>query len=165
MRYPGIDGFLGTRASFMLDFVVVAMVGILALLGLSVWLVKYRRAYQWHKRIQLTLAAVLAITVLVFETDMRINGWQARAVESPYYGSPQQHGIVFTALYVHLFFALTTVLMWLYTIVQALRKFPWAVVPGPYSQTHRLLGWLAALDMVGTAVTGWIFYWLAFVAT
>lgn len=162
--YPGFDGFLGTRASFMLDFVVVAMVAILAVLAFNIWLVKYRRAYQLHKQIQLGLAALLAVTVLVFETDMRLYGWEQRAVESPYYGSPQQHGVVYTALYVHLFFAITTVLLWIYTIVQALRKFPWAVTPGPYSKTHRRLGWLAALDMLGTATSGWIFYWLAFVA-
>lgn len=163
--YPGIDGFLGTRASFMLDFVVVAMFGILAILAWSVWLVKRRGAFRWHKRVQLTLAAVLGLTVLVFEADIRLNGWQPRAVESPYFGSPQAHGAVFTALYVHLVFAVTTVLLWTYVIVQALRKFPRDVAPNVYSHTHRRLGWFAVIDMTGTAVTGWIFYWLAFVAS
>lgn len=163
--YPGIDGFLGTRASFMLDFVVVAMVAILALLGLSIWLVRNRQQYRWHKRLQLTLAAVLALAVTAFELDMRINGWQPRAVESPYFGTPQSHGAVFTALYVHLVFAISTVLMWAFVIVQALRKFPVALFPSEYGATHRRLGWIAALDMVGTALTGWIFYYLAFVAS
>ena len=36
----GIDGFLGTRATFMLDVVTVAMVGVLPLLA---WLARHAR--------------------------------------------------------------------------------------------------------------------------
>ena len=52
MDYPGIDGFLGTRASLMLDVVFVAMFAIIPALAWSVWLVKYRQNYLLHKRIQ-----------------------------------------------------------------------------------------------------------------
>lgn len=158
--YPGIDGFLQTRASLMLDVVVLAMLVVLPALGASIWLVRYRRAYGWHKRLQLVLGAVLLVTVVVFEADMRFNGWEERAKPSPHFG-----GLVQVSLWVHLVFAVTTALLWIYVIVQALRKFPRVPAPGPYSRTHARLARLAALDMVCTAVTGWVFYWLAFVAT
>ena len=67
-----------------------------------------------------------------------------------------------TVLGVHLFFAVTTVILWIVVIVQALRKFPAPPMPNQYSPRHILWARLAALEMLMTAVTGWIFYWLAF---
>lgn len=159
--YEGIDGFLGTRASLMLDVVFLAMFAVMPVLIWSIWLVKYRQRYTLHKRIQLALAAVLAVAVTGFELDMRINGWQHRAVESPYF---HNGGLVFVVLYVHLFFAITTTALWIIVIVRALRGFPVPAAPSPHSSSHLVWAKLAALDMGLTAFTGWIFYWLAFVA-
>ena len=49
-------------------------------------------------------------------------------------------------------------------IVQALRKIPEPPEPSDYSHRHAFWAWIAAADMTLTALTGWIFYWLAFVA-
>jgi uncharacterized membrane protein YozB (DUF420 family) len=167
MDYPGIDGFLGTRASLMLDLVALAMLAVLPVLAWSIWLVRYRRNYLWHKRVQLVLGGVLAIAVTAFEIDIRLHGWEERAVSPdiidffpPATGVAQ---LVYTALWVHLFFAVTTVGMWLFVIVQALRKIPDPPGPCDYSPRHIFWAWLAAIDMACTAVTGWVFYWLAFV--
>lgn len=160
----GIDGFLGTRASLMLDVVFLAMFAVLPLLGFSIWLVRTRRAYAWHKRIQLTLGAVLLAAVALFELDMRVNGWRHRAEASPYYGGAESLGLVFPVLYVHLFFAVTTAALWIAVIVRALRNFPAPPAPSAHSAWHRRFGWLAAWDMLLTSLTGWLFYWLAFAA-
>ena len=157
--YPGIDGFLPFRGSLMLDIVALAMVAIIPALGWSVYLVKYRRQYVWHKRLQLVLAGALLITVLIFETDMRLNGWQQRARPSPFFDT-----WVFPSLYVHLVFAVSTALLWIWVTVDALRKFENPPAPGAHSKRHVRWGQLAAIDMLCTAVTGWLFYWLAFVA-
>ena len=164
MPYPGIDGFLGTRASLMLDVVAVALVALLPSVAVSIYLVRVRRKYLLHKRLQLTLAAVLLVTIVAFETDMRINGWQARAVESPYFHSPSGVSPLMLVLWIHLSFAITTPILWAVVVVQALRHFPRYPAPTRHSRAHKFLGWTAAIDMVGTAVTGWIFYWMAFVA-
>jgi hypothetical protein len=66
-------------------------------------------------------------------------------------------------LYVHLFFAVTTVVLWPAVIFLALRSFPNPPRPALHSRIHVLLARLAAVDMMLTAVTGWVFYWLAFV--
>jgi putative membrane protein len=162
--YPGFDGFLGTRASWMLDFVAVALVFILGILAASIWLVRYRRAYRLHKGLQLSLGILLAAAVALFEVDVRLHGWQDRARASSYFGTTAEPGLLFDVLYVHLFFSITTTLLWIYVIVQALRKFPRPVAPGTHSAAHRRWAWIAALAMLGTAVTGWLFYWMAFVA-
>src|SRR5947207_1895293 len=99
--YGGINGFLGTRASLMLDVVFLAMFVVLPALAWSVYLVKVRRNYALHKRVQLTLGTVLLAAVTLFEIDMRVNGWEPRAVPSPYWAG----GTVSTLLNVHLVFA------------------------------------------------------------
>jgi putative membrane protein len=153
-----MDGFLGTRASIMLDVVFLAMFAVIPIMGWSIWLVKYRRSYALHKMVQLVLGGVLLVTVVLFELDIRLNGWQHLAESSPYF-----HTWVFYSLYVHLCFAVTTALLWVFVIVQALRKFPKPPAPCAYSPKHVIWGKLAAIDMLMTAVTGWVFYWLAFV--
>ncbi len=162
--YPGIDGFLGTRGSLMLDIVVLAMFAVVPLLGWSIYLARYRHRYSTHKRVQLTLAAVLLVAVTLFEADMRVHGWVDRARASPYYGTQDASGPLFAVLYVHLAFAISTCVLWVVVIARALRNFPSAPTPNRHSASHRFWGRLAAADMVGTAVTGWLFYWMAFVA-
>jgi putative membrane protein len=159
-----LDGFLGTRATLMLDVVALAMLVVLPVLGWSVYLVKYRRRYALHKKVQLTLGAVLLVTVALFEADMRVNGWRERAGASPYSSHSGSTDWVMIALSIHLCFAVTTALLWIAVIVQALRHFSKPPVPGEHSVWHRRYGQLAAYDMLLTAITGWIFYWLAFVA-
>lgn len=184
MDYRGIDGFLGTRASIMLDVVFVALVAVLPLLAWSIYLVRCRRAYSLHKRLQVILAALLLVAVSLFEIDMRlVSGWRDRAEPSPYYppmadppgwldglcrtvlGMSYVPGAAPIALAVHLVFATTTALLWVVVTTRALRHFPEPPRPGAHSRAHRFWGWLAAIDLALTAITGWVFYWLAFVAS
>ncbi len=77
--FPGVNGFLGSRASIMLDVVFLAMFLVLPLVGIGIGLARFRRQYTWHKRMQLTLATVLLLTVAAFEIDMQwISGWRKR---------------------------------------------------------------------------------------
>jgi uncharacterized membrane protein YozB (DUF420 family) len=156
-------GFLGTRASLMLDVVFLAMFLVLPLLGVSIYFVK-RGWYPLHKKMQLVLGVTLLLAVIAFEVDMRfITDWEKLAEPSPYY-QVDAWSTVWTALSIHLCFAIPAAFLWGYVIVQALRKFPDPPKPGPHSAAHNRWAWLATGSMVMTAVTGWIFYYLAFVA-
>jgi len=157
--YPGPEGFLGTRASLMLDVVFLAMFGVILILGWSIYQVR-RGQYDLHKRTQIVLGLVLLVAVTAFEVEMRVYGWQGRAAGA-LGGSPGP--AVWNALYVHLVFAITTAVLWPVVIVRALRQFPQPPAPGEHSAGHRRWARLAAADMVMTSVTGWVFYWLAFV--
>lgn len=158
--FPGIDGFLGTRAPLMIDVLCLAMIGVVLVLAWSVYQVKIRRRYQLHKWTQITLGAVLLIVVILFEIDIRLHGWEERAANG-IGGRPAP--IVSSALYVHLIFAISTVILWPITIALAATHFGEPPSPGPHSRVHIPLARTAAADMVLTAISGWIFYWLAFV--
>lgn len=158
--YPGLDGFLGTRAPLILDVLCLAMLVVLAVLGGSIYQVKRHRRYELHKSIQITLAVFLLLVVTIFEVDIRLHGWQERAAGKLGADVPSR---VFLAMYVHLVFAVTTVVLWVATIVLALRRFPKPLLPGPHSRMHTCLAWLSTIGMALTTVSGWTFYIVAFV--
>ena len=160
----GIDGFLGTRGSLMLDVVFLAMFAVLPLLGIGIYLAKQRK-YALHKRLQLTIAAVLLGAVALFEIDMQfLTDWESRAAGSPYFDPAHKWSCpVGIALIVHLCFAVPTFVLWIVVIIQAVRHFPSPPAPGPHSRAHVRLARPAALGLLLTAVTGWVFYVMAFV--
>ena len=163
-QYPGIDGFLGTRGSLMLDLVFLAMFAVVPTLGWSIYLAKSKN-FRMHKRVQLTLALTLLAAVTAFEVEMRVVGWEARAEPSPYWTDAHWNDWVHYSLGIHLFFAIPTALIWIYVVIQAMRLFPKPVAPNEHSRSHRFWAPIASFEMFMTAVTGWVFYWLAFVAS
>lgn len=151
---------LPSRASFMFDFVAVAMVLVVPALTYSIYLVRVRKDYLTHKRLQLGLGAVLLLAVILFEVDIRFHDWKHLTTSSPYHGT-----ILFPFLYFHVLLASSTTLLWIWTIAGALRKIPNPPGPSSYSPFHRRLARLAAIGMYLTAVTGWTFYYMAFIAS
>jgi uncharacterized membrane protein YozB (DUF420 family) len=148
----------------MLDVVFLAMFAVVPVLLWSWYLVRVRRNFGLHKRVQIVVALVLLAAVSLFELDMRLHGWRDRADASPYMGDATHLGWVLPVLGVHLAIAVSTFFLWFYVIVGALRNFDRPPQPNAYSQHHRRFGRLAMIGMILTSVTGWIFYYLAFVA-
>lgn len=160
-EYSGINGFLGTRASIMLDIVFLAMFLVIPAMAWGIALARFRKQFTLHKRVQLAVTVVLLLAVGAFEIDMQfVSGWRDRAAPSPYWSQG-----VMTSLYVHLVFAVSTFFLLLYVVIGALRNIPTPAAPSVYSRRHIFWGRLAAIDLTLTAVTGWVFYWLAFVAS
>lgn len=161
------EGFLGFRATFMLDIVVCALVLVVPVLIYSIYLVKVKRDYARHRLVQLTLAAVLTFAVAAFEVDIQIihGGWEKVVVEhaDPVPPSEGELNTIRNMLYFHLLFAITTPFLWAVTIALALKRFPNPPTPGPHSALHKKLGWLSTIDITATSVTGLVFYYLAFV--
>jgi putative membrane protein len=158
--FPGIDGFLGTRAPLMVDVVCVAMLGVLVVLAWSIYQVKIRRRFHVHKWTQITLGVILLAVVILFEVDIRLHGWEERSAGTI---GGRAAPVVVWALYVHLVFAISSVILWPITIFLAAANFGEPPAPGPHSRVHIPLARTAAADMVLTTATGWVFYWLAFV--
>jgi hypothetical protein len=161
------NGFLGFDTTFMLDFVVCALVLVVPLLAYSIFAVKIQKNYVLHRNLQFALAIVLLLAVTAFEVDMRLHGGWTNIVNKDA-SQPRRVGeeleTIRTVLYVHLVFAVSTPLLWGTTIVLALRRFPKPPEPGEHSRTHKTLGWLSTIDITLTSVTGLLFYYLAFVA-
>ena len=68
------------------------------------------------------------------------------------------------ALGIHLVFAVSTLVLWVWVVWEALARFPSPPVPGSHGARHKVMARLAAADLLLTAITGSVFYWLAFVA-
>lgn len=161
-------GFLGYDTTFMLDFVVCALVVVVPILLYSLYLVKVRHDYTRHRNVQVLLGLVLLAAVTAFEVDVQLihGGWE-QIVNKP--GQPVRLSTaeleeVRRVLMIHLVFAISTPLLWGGTMVLAWRRFPNPPTPGPHSAVHKPLGWLSTLDLVATSVTGLWFYYAAFIA-
>ncbi|MEY3172728.1 MAG: hypothetical protein RLZZ436_641 [Planctomycetota bacterium] len=150
----------------MLDFVVCALVLIVPLLLYSLWLVKFRRNYMTHKRLQITLGLILLVAVSAFEIDVQMvhGGWEQIIARQDLTPELLQAKIssVRPWLLVHLVFAISTPFLWAATIALALLKFGRDARPGRHSRLHKTLGWLSTIDITLTSVTGLLFYYQAF---
>jgi hypothetical protein len=156
-------GFLGYPSTLMLDVVVCALAAVVPTLLLSLYLVKVRRKYTWHRNLQLTLGGLLLVTVLLFEIDMKLHGGWRQIVNQPAGRlSIEQFAFVERLLYVHLVFAITTPLFWGLTLWLAVRRFSAPPAPGPHSAWHKRLGWISVVDITLTSITGLLFYYFAF---
>ncbi|MCH5373353.1 MAG: DUF420 domain-containing protein [Planctomycetes bacterium] len=164
VAYSGFDGFLGTRGSLMLDLVFLTMFAVVPAMACSFWRVRYGRDFRTHRRIQLTLGLFLLLAVMLFEVDVRVHGWIDRAEPSRYWRPGPWNDWVDFSLLFHLACAIPATLLWAFVVVQAIRHFANPPQPGAYSRSHRVWGRLAGIEMVLTSVTGWLFYWLPFVA-
>lgn len=155
------NGFLPTRGSFTLDLVAVAMIAVVIALLFSIVQVRIYGNKKLHRAVQLTTAALLTITLIAFEVDVRIfTDWRELAKPSPYYDS----GLVHWCLAIHLCFAIPTPIAWGIVIWTALRGFKSGFEQGTFNKFHRTSGRIAATLMFITAITGWIFYYVAFIA-
>lgn len=159
-------GFFGYRSTFMLDFVVSALILIVPLLLFSLYTVKIRRNFALHKKLQILLGAVLLVAVAAFEIDVQLmhGGWKNIVNQREVPLNPEQLNYVRNVLYVHLVFAVSTPFFWAATLFLALKRFPNPPAPCAHSSLHKKLGWISTIDITLTSITGLYWYYAAFVA-
>lgn len=158
------NGFLGYKSSFMLDVVALSLLLVVPLLISSLYLVKVKQKYLAHRRLQTLLGVVLLVAVSAFEVDMRMQGGidgilAKRAVPL----TPDRRTFFNWLLAVHLIFAVSTVLMWGLTLVLAWKRTPCPPAPSPHSRLHKRLGWVSAIDITLTAITGLMVYYFGII--
>ncbi|QDT91928.1 DUF420 domain-containing protein [Gimesia algae] len=160
-------GFLGYRSTFMLDFVVSALILIVPLLLFSLFTVKIKRNFSLHKKLQILLGAVLLVAVTAFEIDVQLmhGGWQNIVDQRETPLTPEQFQYVRNVLYVHLVFAVSTPLLWATTLFLALKRIPDPPKPCAHSGLHKKLGWISTIDITLTSVTGLYWYYVALVVS
>lgn len=153
------QGFLGTRADILIDLIIVSIVLIVPTLAYS-FVKARRREYAVHRRIQLTLASVLAVAILLFEIDLRMSGGIVELTrESRYAGTDFLNG----SIYFHLIFSVSSAILWTWLTFASLKRFPSPPAPARFSRTHRFWGRVAMIDMTLTGVTGIELYVIGFV--
>lgn len=156
-----MTGFIpGSRGSLMLDLVAVAMIAILPVLFIGVQMARRQKKFALHKKIMLTVSLILGVAVVLFEVEMRMVGWRHLAEPSPYFET-----YLPPALAIHLVCSVSTLIALITTIFNALRHFAALPAPNHHSRSHKILGKTATVGLFLTSITGWIFYYLAFIAS
>lgn len=151
-------GFLGTRADVLMDFVVVAFVLIVPALAYS-WRLVRAGHYTQHKKLQLSLFSILAITVILFEIDMRLAGGIFEMTkDSRYAGTWLLNG----SIWFHTVLAIFTSLLWIGLVLISRRRFPSPPEPGEFSVKHRFWGRIGMVAMALTGITGIELYIIGF---
>ena len=145
------------QAPFSFDILVVALLVIIPILLYSIYLVKKKKQYNTHKRLQVFIAIVLGVAISIFEIDIRLRGWKHLVTQSKYY-----YTILWPVFYTHLLFAVTTTILWIIVVVAALKKFSRNPQPNQHSTFHKKLAPWATVGLIITTITGITFYYIGF---
>lgn len=148
---------IGSRADFWLDAAALGLTALLPALAVGVVAVRRRRTV-FHRRFQIALSAFVALLVGILEWRFRMVGWRSAAEASPFFPLG-----VDICLAVHIAFALAMVVGWIAALTIGVRGWSEGSLRLSHVARHRWWGWFAIYSTLGTAVTAWIFYVVAFV--
>jgi putative membrane protein len=153
MDYMFQPGFLGTRAPFFMDFVMI-VVALLPMLVAGAISFAKKKKYRLHALTQTILFVVAVIVVGYFEYGVRAGGGYEGFVK----GSSVSHNYAFYVLIFHIIVAVIGFIVWTHTLVTAHKDSKNKTLPGLYSQTHKKAGIRAFIWIVLTAITGiWVY--------
>ena len=153
MDYMFQSGFLGTRAPFFMDFVMI-MVALLPLLVLIAIGFAKKKNYSAHGLSQTIIYVVAVIVVGYFEYGVRVGGGYEGFVKD----SSVSHNYAFYVLIFHIAVAVIGFVIWTHTLVTARKDSKKKTLPGLYSEAHKKAGKRAFIWIVLTAATGiWVY--------
>ncbi len=146
------------NTDILIDIVNASFVIIVPTLIYS-WMKVRNGEYALHKKVQLTLFAVLFVAVILFEVDLRMRGGIFEMVkDSQFAGTLWLNSLI----WFHMFVSITTSFIWIGLIAGSLWKFASPPVPNDFSSRHRFWGKIGMIDMILTGVTGVMLYVLGF---
>ena len=158
MDYMFQDGFLGTRAPFFMDFVMI-IVALLPLLVMGAISIAKVKAYRLHGLVQNIIFVISVIVIGYFEYGVRAGGGFEAFMEE----SHASHNYVLYVLVFHIVVALFSLVLWVKTLWLARGAIKNNTLPGNYSQNHKRAGQLTFFSIFMTAFTGIWVYILLFV--
>lgn len=158
MDYPGIEGFLGSRASLAYDVAFLLELAVIPLFIHGLELLLVRKEYQAHKRLMLIVSGMFAVAVGSFAFEFFSHDWRSLVGEE----ADAIPRITFMTLTIHLAFLTITAAIWLVLLINALRKIPSPPGPCEFGPTYVFWLVLLGLQLFISTLTGWEFYMLAF---
>ena len=151
-------GFLATRGDVLMDIVVLAFLVILPLLIVSWWSARAAN-YKRHRRMQISLALLLAVVVTMFEVDLKLSGGIfALTSESIYAGTSLLNGLI----YGHMLLAIGSTLVWVPLVIISMLKFPNPPVSNAFGPVHRFWGRAGMLLMMASGLSAVPLYYVGF---
>ncbi len=151
-------GFLGTRAPFFMDFVMI-MVALLPLLALGAISLAKLKNYKLHAVSQTIIFVVAIIVVGYFEYGVRAGGGFEKFME----GSNTAHNYALYVLLFHIAIAVISLVVWTITMWKARKSLKAGSLPGADSLSHKKAGQFTFIGIFLTAFTGIWVYVLLFV--
>jgi len=153
MEYMFQSGFLGTRAPFFMDFVMVMVALLPLLVAVAIFFAK-KKNYKAHAFTQTLLYFVAVVVVGYFEYGVRLGGGYEGFMQH----SSASHNYVLYVLIFHICVAIIGFIVWTYTLLVAKKDSKNHTLPGLYSKAHKKAGKRAYLWILATAVTGiWVY--------
>ncbi len=147
------DGFLGTRAPFFMDFVMI-IVTLLPLLVMGAISMAKVKAYRLHAIIQNIIFIISVIVVGYFEYGVRVEG----GFEAFMKESHTSHSYFLYVLIFHIAVAVISLIVWVSTLWFARVATKENKLPGNYSKIHKKAGQITFLGIFLTAFTGiWVY--------
>jgi len=158
MDYMFLEGFLGTRAPYFMDFVTL-IVAVLPLLVYASIVLAKKKLYKMHALTQNIIFVVSVIVVGYFEYGVRVGGGFDAFME----GSSVSYTYSSIVLGLHILIAVMTLLYWSVTLFKANSQFRNGLIPGEKSSAHKLLALKTFLGIIFTSFSGIWVYLLLFV--
>jgi len=150
MDYMFAQGFLGTRAPIFMD-VVTLTVALLPILMLGIISLARIEKYKLHAQLQWMLFIFSSVVLVYFETGVRMIG----GFETFMQNSGVNHDYAFLVLVFHIAISITTLIVWLTTLIMAKKQLQ--------LNKHKKAGRITFLGVVLTSWTGIWVYMLMFV--
>jgi uncharacterized membrane protein YozB (DUF420 family) len=159
MSFLNIPGFLGSRASILMDTILVVILLLPFILIWSIGLVR-KGQHELHKQVQAILLCAVLIAVIIFELQIRLSGGSGSLIK----GSRFADNVYFlTLLYSHIAISVWTFTLWTGNILHANIQWKNKTLPGQARIRHRLIGKIIFIGTCLTAISGFAVYLFAFV--
>ena len=153
MDYMFQPGFLGTRAPFFMDFVMIIVALLPMLVAVAISFAR-KENYRLHALVQTIIFVVSVIVVGYFEYGVRAGGGYEGFIQD----SSVSHNYAFYVLIFHIIVATIGFGIWAHTLVIARKDSIMRTLPGIYSPVHKKAGKRAFIWIVATAMTGiWVY--------
>lgn len=151
-------GFLGTRASFYIDTIVIFLAILPFVIALSIFFAINGR-FKLHKFIQTLFFILTLISLALFAYIVHYKeGLETLLLQS---SMMQLEALIFLGL--HAFLAIITLIVWMFTLIYASEDRKRRALPGLYSENHKKLGRALFLGILFTSLSGIGIYWILFV--
>jgi len=154
-----LAGFLGTRASFYIDTIVIFLVILPFVIALSIFFAINGR-FKLHKFIQTLFFILTLLSLSLFAYIVHYKeGLERLLLHS---SIMPLEALIFLGL--HAFLAVITLIVWMFTLIYASEDRKRRALPGLYSENHKKIGRALFLGILFTSLSGIGVYWILFVS-
>ena len=159
MTYISEIGFLGTRAFFYTDIVLVYMLMLPFLIFFSIWLA-IKGKYTLHKITQILFFFITLGMLLLFYYEMYL----LKIFNTLLVIGNSEATQPFYFLLFHLIVSFITFILWKSSILFASADKKRRALPGLYSRTHKIAGKRVFIGIFLISVSITILYWMLYVS-